>query len=102
MRLCNSISWALLREPKPRAYLLFISRAQRRWLQSPFSAANANYKLEVGNLRRSWKALRERNTGVAANKARLPLWVRRSTGTGRMLAERLRLLMVSLPSGDGL
>src|SRR5271168_320628 len=48
MQLCASISWALLREPKLRVYLLFILRAQRRWLQSLFLAVNANCRLESG------------------------------------------------------
>src|ERR1700693_260054 len=56
MRLYNSISWALLREPKLRAYLLSISGARWRWQQSPFSAANANYRSEGQKPGRSWPA----------------------------------------------
>src|ERR1700732_88924 len=102
MRLYNSISWALLRGPKPRASPLFTSRAQWRWLQSRFSAANGNYRLEVGEIRTRLEADTTKVMRRCWRKVPLPLWARRATETGRMPTERLRLLMVSLPSGDGL
>jgi hypothetical protein len=41
-------------------------------------------------------------TRCHCEKVRLPLWVRRLTEAGRIPAERLRLPVDSLPSGDGL